>query len=111
MNPQNIGWEATPIPRKVTGGGGVWGQLVPAKLRQEMRRNPGVEYQLLDLKRGRPLEITQADVAALQRTAPRPYRVQTRSAQPGVKGSAKHVWVSNDPGHWKRLEEAREQKQ
>ena len=110
MIPQQIGWEATPVPKRKTRPSGLWDELIPAKLIQEMRLNPGVDYQLMDTKRGEPLELLPADIQALQRSVRRPYRIQTRSADPESKTKVRHVWVSNAPGYWLRVDELREKR-
>jgi hypothetical protein len=85
------------VPAKVTRAGSLWAYVVDTDMLRTMRSNPGHAFQLAD-DAGRPLVLPVARTAALSKACPRPYRIQTRTADDSK--SHRHVWISFDPAYW-----------
>ena len=77
-------------------------EYITREMRSEMVRNPGVTFQLAD-EAGRPVVLNQSIVTGLSKSAPSPYRIQTRASDKSKR--LRLVWVSFDPGYWKRRED------
>lgn len=91
----------SPVPTRDTRRGeSMWDVTVSAEMLHALRANPGVEFQLCDDQR-HPVVMTRARAAALSKSCPRPYRVQTR--EDGDSTGRRIVWVSMDPAHWETV--------
>ena len=99
----DIQWKQSPVPVRKTGKGSLWDHTIPADLTRHMRLNPGVTF-LLTGPDGAARDFSAADVGALVRGCPEPFRVQSRATG---AGKDRHVWVSMDPGHWEALSKRR----
>ena len=101
--PPRIRWARNEVPKRQTRRKvSIWEEMIPDELIREMRLNPGVEYQLLGMS-GQPLPVTKNDAAALNRSCPKPFRVQSRKLTP----TTRLVWVSHDPAHWEHIQHQR----
>ena len=103
-----VKWARSIPGGKRGGSGNEWTRTIPADLIREMRLNPQVTFQLFDAD-GEPLEFSPKKVTALAVVCPRPYRVQSRYV--GNDRTARHVWVSMDPGHWERHEQKKKEQE
>lgn len=105
-------WKQVDVPSRQHTGDNMWNRTVPPELVREMRSNPGVTYLLHD-DNMKPLEWTQADVAALTRSNRQPFRVQSRRVRKDGQGKDPRfvVYVSMDPAHWERVAQRRSEKE
>lgn len=107
MNIRPAKWRPSEVPTKRSIPKGMWARMIGADLLRAMKMNPSQTFLLLD-DDGQPLEMPNADVAALRTNCRRPYRLQSRRVE-----GAEHkrlVWVSMDPGHWERNDQKKEKK-
>lgn len=107
MSKKPVKWKAADVPANRSIPKGMWARMIGADLLRAMKMNPSQTFLLLD-DDGQPLEMPNADVAALRTNCRRPYRLQSRRVE-----GAEHkrlVWVSMDPGHWERNDQIRGKK-
>lgn len=80
--------------------------IITAEMRSLLKRSPGAAFLICD-DDGKPHIMPMKLLNALRQSCPRPYRILTRQAT--ARKSERYVWISNDPGHWERLDQKRRQ--
>lgn len=97
------------VPREVPGPqsvGNAFTDLVSHETLSQLKRSPGVQFQICT-DDGKPVVVTTQTASAIAQACKRPYRLTTRRAG---KKSERLVWVANDPAYWARIDEARNAK-
>lgn len=96
-------WEEWAADRHRTN---IWSLMVPTDLVEEMLDRPGVVFRLLE-DDGSPKIFNNADLAAMSRVAPEPFRVISRRIDLESRDRV-YLGVSNDPEYWRRRKIAQE---